>query len=62
VPRGGLEIKLVGALGLEDKVRGKARSALKHTASAGINVRMLSGDMRLTAESVALQVGLVTEI
>jgi magnesium-transporting ATPase (P-type) len=60
--QGGLDnINLVGALGLEDKVRGKATSALKHTGSAGINVRMVSGDMRRTAEAVALQVGLVTE-
>jgi len=56
-----LDIKLVGAFGLEDKIRGKAKSAIKHTYNAGINVRMISGDMRKTAEAVALQVGLVKE-
>ena len=53
-PLAWLDIKLVGAFGLEDKVRGKVKSAIKHTAKAGISVRMISGDMRRTAEAVAL--------
>jgi P-type E1-E2 ATPase len=48
-----LDIKLVGAFGLQDKVRGKAKSPIKHTGAAGINVRMISGDMEKTAEAVA---------
>lgn len=60
-PLAWLDIKLVGAFGLQDKVRGKVKSAIKHSASAGINVRMISGDMKRTAEAVALEVGLIKE-
>jgi len=60
-PLSNLQINLIGAFGLQDKVRGKAKSALKHTAQAGINVRMISGDMKRTAEAVALEAGLLKE-
>jgi len=46
-------IKLVGALGLEDKVRPKAKSALKHAMGPAddprVTVRMLTGDSKATA-------------
>lgn len=65
VPNAGLGIKIVGALGLEDKIRPKAASALRHAMGPPedprITVRMLTGDTLATARSVALQVGLVTE-
>lgn len=65
VPGSGLGIKIVGALGLEDKVRPKAKSALSHAIGPAddprITVRMITGDALPTAQAVALQVGLVTE-
>jgi len=65
VPNAGLGIKIVGALGLEDKIRPKAKSALHHAMGPvedpRITVRMLTGDTLATARAVALQVGLVTE-
>jgi len=60
-PLSWLDIKLVGAVGLQDKVRGTVKSAIRHAGTAGITVRMISGDMKKTAEAVALGVGLVTE-
>ena len=61
----GLGIKIVGALGLEDKVRPKAKSALAHAIGPAedprITVRMLTGDCLATAQAVARQVGLVTD-
>jgi len=60
-----LAIKLLGALGLEDRVRPKAKSALQHAMGPAedprVTVRMLTGDAEATAAAVALQVGLVTE-
>jgi magnesium-transporting ATPase (P-type) len=65
IPHAGLGIKIVGALGLEDKVRPKARSALQHAIGPAddprVTVRMVTGDSLHTAQAVALQVGLVTE-
>lgn len=53
VPGSGLGIKIVGALGLEDKVRPKAKSALSHAIGPvedpRITVRMISGDALPTA-------------
>ena len=50
---GGRHIKLVGALGLEDKVRPKAKSALRHAMGPAddprVTVRMLTGDSKATA-------------
>lgn len=60
-PQAWLDIKLVGAVGLQDRVRPKVKSAIKHTRGAGIKVRLISGDMFKTAVAVALEVGLVKE-
>lgn len=53
VPGSGLGIKIVGALGLEDKVRPKAKSALSHAIGPAedprITVRMITGDALPTA-------------
>ena len=58
-------INIVGALGLEDRVRPKAKSALSHAMGKPedprITVRMITGDCKHTAQAVALQVGLVSE-
>jgi magnesium-transporting ATPase (P-type) len=59
-----LEMKIVGALGLEDKIRPKAKSALHHAVGPDadrITVRLVSGDAKETCMAIALQVGLVTE-
>lgn len=59
-----LQVKIVGALGMQDNVRPKARSALAHAMGPAedrrINVRMLTGDAKATAQAVAMQVGLIT--
>jgi Ca2+-transporting ATPase len=60
-PQAWLDIKLVGAFGLRDKARPMVKSAIKHSAEAGITVRMISGDSKKTAEAVALEVGLINQ-
>jgi len=55
------DIKLVGAFGLQDRARPKVASAIKHCGTAGMTVRMISGDSKKTAEAVALEVGLINE-
>jgi len=53
-----LGLNIFGAIGLYDKVRPTAKSALKYAIGdkddPRITVRMLTGDSRLTAQKVAL--------
>jgi magnesium-transporting ATPase (P-type) len=52
-----LEMKIVGALGLEDKIRPKAKSALHHAVGPDadrITVRLVSGDAKETCMAIAL--------
>ncbi len=48
----------VGLAGMEDPPREEAKKAIKLCAEAGIKVVMITGDNKLTAESIARQLGL----
>ncbi|MFW6180153.1 MAG: cation-translocating P-type ATPase, partial [Spirochaetota bacterium] len=49
---------LTGLSGMEDPPREEAREAVKRCMRAGIQVKMVTGDNRLTASSIARQLGL----
>jgi Ca2+-transporting ATPase len=48
----------VGLVGMADPPREEARLAVRQSLEAGIKVMMITGDNRVTAESVARQVGI----
>jgi Cu+-exporting ATPase len=54
--------KLLGLLGIADPVREGAREAIARMKSLGLDVILLTGDHRATAEAVAREVGIVTVI
>ena len=47
-----------GVLGVADPVRAEAAAVVRDLRSAGLTLRMLSGDSRTTAEAVARQLGI----
>jgi P-type Ca2+ transporter type 2C len=51
----------VGAYGLKDVLRSEARSAVEKAQSAGLKVIMITGDHRVTAQSIASEVGIYHE-
>ena len=51
-------LTLIGLVGMADPPRREAREAVALCKEAGIKVKMITGDNRITAESVAQQVGL----
>jgi magnesium-transporting ATPase (P-type) len=54
-PRG---LRLLGLVGLIDPPRGAATDAVRECRSAGIRVKMITGDHALTAGAIAAQLGL----
>ncbi len=54
--------KLVGILGIADPVREGAAEAIAEMKSLGLDVILLTGDHRATAEAVAREVGIATVI
>jgi Ca2+-transporting ATPase len=60
---GSLEAGLIitGVVGIEDPVRQGVPEAVAQCKNAGIRVRMVTGDNRKTAESIARQCGILTE-
>lgn len=48
----------LGLLGIEDPVRYEAKEALEAAKAAGINVKIVTGDFRLTAEHLARKIGM----
>ena len=55
------DLLFVGLLGMIDPARPEAREAVLTALSAGIRPAMITGDQPLTAASIAVQVGIVTE-
>lgn len=51
----------VGLVGMEDPLRDGVIDAIKVAQHAGIKVKMITGDYRLTAERIAKNVGILTE-
>ncbi len=48
----------LGLVGIEDPVRAEAKEVLAEARSAGINIKIVTGDFRLTAEHLAKKIGL----
>src|SRR5581483_7223118 len=55
------DLVFVGLTGMQDPPRQEVPGAVARCRSAGIRVVMITGDYGLTAESIARQVGIVTE-
>ncbi len=55
------DLILVGLVGMIDPARAEAREAVRMALAAGIRPAMITGDQPLTAASIAVQVGIVTE-
>ncbi len=51
----------VGLLGMEDPVREGVLDAIQVAQHAGIQVKMITGDYRRTAERIASSIGLMKE-
>jgi Ca2+-transporting ATPase len=51
----------VGLLGMEDPVREGVREAIQVAQHAGIQIKMITGDYRRTAERIASNIGLLKE-
>lgn len=54
----GVSYRWVGLVGIEDPVRASVAEAVRTCAKAGIHVKMITGDHRLTALKVAREIGL----
>lgn len=53
------DLTLVCLLGIKDKLRGDVPLAVRKCQTAGVTVRMLTGDSRLTAENIAKECGIL---
>ncbi|GLB69283.1 heavy metal translocating P-type ATPase [Arthrobacter mangrovi] len=52
------EGRIVGALALEDKVRGESRAAVRALQQRGVKVAMITGDARQVADAVGRDLGI----
>lgn len=55
------DLTLVCLLGIKDKLRDDVTAAVHQCQTAGVTVRMLTGDSRLTAESIAKECGILRQ-
>lgn len=55
------EFKFLGLIGMEDPVRPGVREAIQECYSAGINVKMITGDYPGTAQAIARQIDLSSD-
>ncbi len=53
---------LIGIIGIHDKIREESYGAIKNAIKAGIQVVMITGDRKGTAEAIAKEIGLVRHI
>jgi len=53
------ELTLVGVFGLRDEIREESQPAVETAQSAGIQVVMITGDAKDTAEAIAKEVGII---
>ncbi len=56
------DLTLLGLVGIIDPPRPEAREAIRQCHAAGISVKMITGDQRLTAASLARELGLNGEV
>jgi len=56
-----MKLTLIAIVGIEDPVRVEVPHAVRVCQGAGITVRMVTGDNKLTASSIARQCGILTE-
>ncbi|MDD1605203.1 MAG: calcium-translocating P-type ATPase, PMCA-type [Methylococcaceae bacterium] len=56
------ELTFVGLVGLMDPPRVEVREAIKLCHRAGIAVKMITGDQKLTAAAIATEIGLVGDV
>ncbi len=55
------DLIVIGLIGMIDPARPEAKDAVLTAISAGIRPAMITGDQALTAASIAVQVGIITE-
>ena len=53
-------INLIGVVGIHDEIREESFAAIEEAHAAGIQVVMITGDRKGTAESIAREIGLIT--
>lgn len=53
------ELTLIGVIGIIDSPREEVRDAVQQCQQAGIRIKMVTGDHRLTAQAIAKQVGIL---
>lgn len=51
---------LIGICGIKDVIRPEVPSSIKKCHEAGIDVKMVTGDNKITAEAIALEIGIIT--
>jgi P-type Ca2+ transporter type 2C len=56
------DLSFVGLVGLMDPPRAEAHEAIKLCQQAGIAVKMITGDQKITATAIAQELGLIGEI
>lgn len=56
------DLVFLGLVGIEDPPREEVKAAIKTAESAGIQVKMITGDSPHTAQAIAKQVGLIGDV
>uniref|UniRef100_A0A7C4M220 HAD family hydrolase n=1 Tax=candidate division CPR3 bacterium TaxID=2268181 RepID=A0A7C4M220_UNCC3 len=51
------DFKWIGLIGIEDPIRKEAKEVIKTARKSGIDVKIITGDYRTTAEKIALKLG-----